>query len=118
MLAGETPIDAGELSLEKGARVALHDQRPPRERDLSLRDYVLSGCADLIELEKQLGRLEQEMASGSTDQATLDDTRPRRLGSSTPAAMTGAAARRRWCADSASRTKTSTGRCAPSRAAS
>ena len=30
MLAGETHIDAGELSLEKGARVALHDQRPPR----------------------------------------------------------------------------------------
>ena len=73
MLAGETPIDAGELSLEKGARVALHDQRPPREQDLSLREYVLSGCADLIELEKRLGRLEQEMASGSTGQATLDD---------------------------------------------
>ena len=45
MLAGETPIDAGQLSLEKGATVALHDQRPPREQDLSLRDYVLSGCA-------------------------------------------------------------------------
>src|SRR3954452_12339730 len=53
MLAGETPIDAGELTLEKGTRVALHDQRPPRERDLSLRDYVLSGCADLIELEQR-----------------------------------------------------------------
>src|SRR5207244_5336469 len=51
MLAGETHIDAGELSLEKGARVALHDQRPPREQDLSLREYVLSGCADLIEFE-------------------------------------------------------------------
>jgi ATP-binding cassette, subfamily F, member 3 len=73
MLAGETSIDAGELTLEKGARVALHDQRPPRERDLSLREYVLSGCADLMELEQRLQRLEQEMASGSTGQATLDD---------------------------------------------
>jgi ATP-binding cassette, subfamily F, member 3 len=73
MLAGETPIDAGELSLEKGARVALHDQRPPRGRDLTLREYVLSGCADLIELEERLARLEHEMASGSSDQATLDD---------------------------------------------
>ena len=73
MLAGETPIDGGELSLEKGARVALHDQRPPRDRDLTLRDYVLSGCADLVELEDQLARLEQAMASGSSDQATLDD---------------------------------------------
>src|SRR6185503_14339999 len=59
MLAGETPIDEGELTLEKGARVVLHDQRPPREQELSLREYVLSGCADLIHLEKRLGRLEQ-----------------------------------------------------------
>jgi ATP-binding cassette subfamily F protein 3 len=73
MLAGETPIDAGELSLEKGARVALHDQRPPRELGVTLREYVLSGCADLVALEEQLGRLEQRMASGDSDQATLDD---------------------------------------------
>jgi ATP-binding cassette subfamily F protein 3 len=73
MLAGETPIDAGELSLEKGARVALHDQRPPRERDLTLREYVLSGCADLVALEQRLETLEHEMAGGSSDQGTLDD---------------------------------------------
>ncbi len=34
MLAGETSIDRGELSVAKGARIALHDQRPPRERAL------------------------------------------------------------------------------------
>ena len=45
MLSGETSIDGGELVLAKGTRVALHDQRPPRERDLSLRDYVLSAAA-------------------------------------------------------------------------
>jgi ATP-binding cassette subfamily F protein 3 len=71
MLAGETSIDEGQLVLEKGARVALHDQRPPRERDVSLRDYVLSGCADLVSLEGELGRLEQAMADGDTDGATL-----------------------------------------------
>ena len=71
MLAGETPLDGGELVLEKGVRVALHDQRPPREQDLSLRDYVLSGCADLIALEDELRRLEGAMAAGSSDQATL-----------------------------------------------
>ena len=32
MLAGETSIDRGELSVAKGVRIALHDQRPPRER--------------------------------------------------------------------------------------
>ena len=33
MLAGETGIDGGQLVLAKGTRAALHDQRPPRERD-------------------------------------------------------------------------------------
>jgi ATP-binding cassette subfamily F protein 3 len=72
MIAGETGIDAGELVLAKGTRVALHDQRPPRERNLSLRDYVLSGSADLVALEQELARLEQRMADGDHDQATLD----------------------------------------------
>ena len=31
MLARETSIDGGELAFEKGARAALHDQRPPLE---------------------------------------------------------------------------------------
>jgi ATP-binding cassette subfamily F protein 3 len=43
MLAGETSVDGGELVLAKGTRVALHDQRPPRRRDQTLREYVLSG---------------------------------------------------------------------------
>jgi ATP-binding cassette subfamily F protein 3 len=72
MIAGELPADGGELSIEKGATVALHDQRPPRDRDLSLRDYVLSGCADLVGLEEQLALLEQSMARGASDQTTLD----------------------------------------------
>src|SRR5215207_5458897 len=44
MLAGETEIHGGELAFSKGTRVALHDQRPPLERSLSLREYVLSGA--------------------------------------------------------------------------
>ena len=64
MLAGETSVDGGELSFEKGCKVALHDQRPPRERELTLRDYILSGCADLIAVEADLARLAQEMADG------------------------------------------------------
>src|SRR3954471_20778642 len=64
MLAGETSVDGGELVFQKGVRVALHDQRPPREQGLRLRDYVLSACKEQLELEEQLGRLEREMASG------------------------------------------------------
>ena len=61
MLAGQSSVDGGELVFEKGSRVALHDQRPPRETDLSLRDYVLAGCSDLIALEQRLRDLEAEM---------------------------------------------------------
>ena len=34
MLSGEASIDVGELVLAKDAKIALHDQRPPRERGL------------------------------------------------------------------------------------
>jgi ATP-binding cassette, subfamily F, member 3 len=72
MLSGEDSIDSGELVLAKGAKVALHDQRPPRDRDLSLRDYVLSGARELVAIEGDLAALEQQMASGAHDEATLD----------------------------------------------
>jgi ATP-binding cassette subfamily F protein 3 len=72
MLAGETSVDAGELVFAKGTRVALHDQRPPRERELSLRDYVLSGAKELLAIEERLAQLEAAMAGGATDPATLD----------------------------------------------
>jgi len=64
MLAGESSVDGGELVLAKGTRMALHDQRPPREQRLSLREYVLSGSKEPLELEAELGRLEQAMAAG------------------------------------------------------
>jgi ATP-binding cassette subfamily F protein 3 len=71
MLAGESTIDRGELSLARGVRLALHDQRPPRERSASLRDYVLSGCAEELEIEARLAELEAKMAAGGSDQALL-----------------------------------------------
>ncbi|MEA2397445.1 MAG: ATP-binding cassette, subfamily er 3, partial [Thermoleophilaceae bacterium] len=72
MLAGQASVDQGELVLAKGAKVALHDQRPPRERGLSLRDYVLSGAPELVRIEVQLSDLEQAMAGGAHDEATLN----------------------------------------------
>jgi ATP-binding cassette subfamily F protein 3 len=72
MLAGELGLDGGELALSKGTRVALHDQRPPLDRGLTLREYVLSGAADLTALEDELRRLEAAMAGGRHDRATLD----------------------------------------------
>jgi ATP-binding cassette subfamily F protein 3 len=71
MLAGELGVDGGTLSFSKGTRVALHDQRPPLARGLTLREYVLSGASDLIALEEELRELEAAMADGRHDGATL-----------------------------------------------
>ncbi len=64
-------IDGGELVVAKGRRIALHDQRPPRDRGLSLRDYVLTGARELVAIERELGSLEQAMAGGAHDDATM-----------------------------------------------
>ncbi|HET6447875.1 MAG TPA: ABC-F family ATP-binding cassette domain-containing protein [Conexibacter sp.] len=72
MLSGEASVDAGELAFQKGVKVALHDQRPPRQQDVTLRDYVLSGAQEILAVEAELGRLEQAMARGAHDERTLD----------------------------------------------
>jgi ATP-binding cassette, subfamily F, member 3 len=71
MLAGETGIDGGQLVFDKGTRVALHDQRPPLDLDLSLREYTLLGARDLVELEEELRRLEAAMSAGDHGPETL-----------------------------------------------
>jgi ATP-binding cassette, subfamily F, member 3 len=70
-LARETSLDGGELAWEKGARVALHDQRPPAASKKPLREYVLAGTADLAAVENELRALEQAMAGGDHGEAML-----------------------------------------------
>ena len=70
-LAGELGLEGGELAWEKGARVALHDQRPPAASRAPLREYVLAGTADLAAAERELRELEAAMAAGAHDQRTL-----------------------------------------------
>jgi ATP-binding cassette subfamily F protein 3 len=70
-LVGETSLEGGDLTFQKGVRIALHDQRPPLERSLTLREYVLSGAKDLVQLEVELRRLEELMAAGDHDAATI-----------------------------------------------
>ena len=70
-VAGTTELQGGELALAKGTRIALHDQRPPLERGLDLRSYMLSASADILQAEKDLARLESAMSEGAHDPATL-----------------------------------------------
>jgi len=71
VLAGERPPDSGTVTLQKGTRVTLHDQRPPRDADVSLGDYVLSGRADMQEAEAELARLEAAMSAGEPEAETM-----------------------------------------------
>jgi ATP-binding cassette subfamily F protein 3 len=70
ILTGETELHGGELVFDKGARVALHDQRPPRRSDRTLEEYAHSGAAGL-QAEEELRRLEARMAGGDHAPATL-----------------------------------------------
>jgi len=78
MLAGETSIDRGELIVAKGVRIALHDQRPPRGAGAPggaggprLREYLLSGCAEELQIEAELHELEGRMADATADEGML-----------------------------------------------
>jgi ATP-binding cassette subfamily F protein 3 len=71
VLAGELAPDSGSLTVQRGARLALHDQRPPRNAEVGLGDYVFSGRADLLEAEAELARLEGEMSRGEAGEETM-----------------------------------------------
>jgi len=71
VLAGELAPESGTVTVQRGARIALHDQRPPRDSTSTLGEYVYSGRADLIETEAELERLEGMMSGGDTGEAIL-----------------------------------------------
>ena len=68
VLAGELAPDSGALSVQRSARVALHDQRPPRESSARLGEYVFSGRTDMLEAEAELQRLEGEMSREASEE--------------------------------------------------
>src|SRR5215203_6599922 len=70
VLAGELAPDSGSLTIHRGARVALHDQRPPRDSQATLGQYVFAGRTDMLETEAELERLEGEMG-GDTAEETM-----------------------------------------------
>jgi ATP-binding cassette, subfamily F, member 3 len=71
VLAGELAPDAGSLAMQRRARVALHDQRPPRESETTLDEYVFSGRTEMLAAEAELARLEAEMSKGGAGEETM-----------------------------------------------
>jgi ATP-binding cassette subfamily F protein 3 len=71
VLSGELTPDSGSLSIHRGARVALHDQRPPRNSQATLGEYVFSGRTDMIETEAELERLEGQMGGEAGEETML-----------------------------------------------
>jgi ATP-binding cassette, subfamily F, member 3 len=72
VLAGEAEPDAGSVSYPKGYRIALHDQRPPLTRGLTLGGYVGEGLTDVRAAEARLGELEARMAGGDASPSTFE----------------------------------------------
>ncbi|HEX4668878.1 MAG TPA: ABC-F family ATP-binding cassette domain-containing protein [Solirubrobacterales bacterium] len=68
VLSGELTPDSGSLTVQRGSRVALHDQRPPRDSSATLGEYVFAGRTDMLELEGELERLEGEMSKGADEE--------------------------------------------------
>ena len=71
ILAGELSPEAGELTLRKATRIALHDQRPPRASATTLADYAVSGRSEMFAAEAELARVEAVMAGGDSGGETL-----------------------------------------------
>ncbi|MDX6556108.1 MAG: ATP-binding cassette, subfamily er 3, partial [Miltoncostaeaceae bacterium] len=71
ILAGQMPADAGQVSLPRGARVALHDQRPPLGLDLTMEEYVAQGVQGAEQAERDLAELEARMAGGEATPEVL-----------------------------------------------
>ncbi len=69
-ISGEVGVETGQISIAKGVRIALHDQRPPHSQ-APLRGYVTAGLDWIAEIEGELHRLERRMSAGDADEATL-----------------------------------------------
>lgn len=71
ILAGRLASDGGQVSLPRGATVALHDQRPPLGSELTLGEYVAEGMHAAQDAERELAELESRMAGGDAGPAVM-----------------------------------------------
>ena len=71
ILAGLEDADDGAVSVPRGERVALHDQRPDAGAAGTVREYVEQGLSHARDAERRLADLEGRMAGGDHGPATM-----------------------------------------------
>lgn len=73
ILAGLEEADGGSVSIPRGERVALHDQRPDARAAKTVRDYVEQGLMHARDAEERMAALEARMAAGDHGPATMSE---------------------------------------------
>ncbi len=71
ILAGLEESDAGSVSIPRGERIALHDQRPDMGAASTVREYIEQGLAHAHDAEARMADLEARMASGDHGPDTM-----------------------------------------------
>ncbi len=64
ILAGLEDADGGSVSIPRGERVALHDQRPDATAAGTVREYVEQGLSHARDAEERLAAIEARMSAG------------------------------------------------------
>ncbi len=73
ILAGLEDADSGSVSIPRGERVALHDQRPDAQAAGTVREYVEQGLSHARDAEERMAALEARMADGDHGAATMTE---------------------------------------------
>jgi len=71
ILAGLEVADSGSVSIPRGERVALHDQRPDATSAGTVREYVEQGLAHARDAEDRLASIEARMGAGDHGPETM-----------------------------------------------
>lgn len=67
IIAGEIPLDDGQVQIEKGVHIARLEQDPPRHIQGTIFDYVAEGIAHLAVLLKEYHHISQQLLQDTSE---------------------------------------------------
>ncbi len=74
LIAGSELPDSGRIARARGRRIWLHEQTPELSADRPVRDYLMDAFGALLDLEREMRRTEERLASLNEDSPELRDT--------------------------------------------